>query len=59
MQFLATFQCYMMAIFSDFTDDIMKVFMDDFSIYDTSFNYCLNNMSKVLQRYEDVNVVLN
>ena len=30
---LATFQRCMTAIFADFTEDIMEVFMDDFSIY--------------------------
>jgi len=33
--------------------------MDDFSMYGTTFNHCLNNLSKVLQRREDMNLVLN
>jgi len=49
----------MMAIFSDFIKDIMKVFMDDFSVYDTTYDCCLKNLSKVLQRCEDMNLVLN
>ena len=49
----------MMAIFSDFIEDIMEVFMDDFSIYGTTYDHCLKNLSKVLQRCEDMNLVLN
>jgi len=35
----------MMAIFSDFIEDIMEVFMDDFSMYGTTFDHCLKNLS--------------
>lgn len=55
----ATFQCCMKAIFSDFIKNIMEVFMDDFSVYGSSFDNCLTNLSKVLQRCEEVNLVLN
>ncbi|KAJ4756908.1 Retroelement pol polyprotein-like [Rhynchospora pubera] len=55
----ATFQRAMMAIFSDFIEKEMEVFMDDFSVYGTSFDSCLANLSKVLQRCEEVNLVLN
>ena len=48
-----------MAIFSEFIENIMEVFMDDFSLYGSSFNDCLNNLSRVLQRCEEVNLVLN
>ena len=37
----ATFQRCMMSIFVDFIDDIMEVFMDDFSVYGKSFEGCL------------------
>ena len=33
----ASFQRCMMAIFSDFIEEIMEVFMDDFSVHGTSF----------------------
>ena len=33
--------------------------MDDFSVYGATYDHCLNNLSKVLQRSEDVNLVLN
>ena len=35
----------------------MEVFMDDFSVHGTSFDYYMHNLSKVLQRCKDVNVV--
>jgi hypothetical protein len=37
----------------------MEVFMDDFSVYGTSFELCLQNLSKVLRRCETTNLVLN
>jgi len=49
----------MMAIFLDFIEDITEVFMDDFLMYGTAYDHCLDNLSKVLQRCEDVNLVLN
>ena len=33
--------------------------MDDFSMYSNSFDACLENLSKVLQRCEETNLVLN
>ena len=33
--------------------------MDDFSVYGTSFDHCLHNLNKVLQRCEETNLVLN
>ena len=55
----ATFQRCITAIFADFIELIMEVFMDDFSVYGTSFTSCLNNLEKVLQRCEETNLVLN
>ena len=37
----------------------MEVFMDDFSVYGSSFDACLDNLSKVLQRCKETNLVLN
>jgi len=37
----------------------MKDFMDDFSLYGTTFDSCLNYLAKVLQRCEDTKLVLN
>ena len=33
--------------------------MDDFSVYGTSFDHCLHNLNKVLQRCEETNLLLN
>ena len=49
----------MNAIFADYIEKIMEVFMDDFSVYGTSFENCLFNLNKVLQHCEDQNLVLN
>ena len=43
-----TFQRCMTAIFSDFCENIVEVFMDDFSVYETSFDDCLSNLDRVL-----------
>ena len=55
----ATFQRCMMAIFADFLDNIMEVFMDDFSVCGQSFEECLENLERVLERCVKVNLVLN
>ncbi|XP_075494038.1 uncharacterized protein LOC142531695 [Primulina tabacum] len=55
----ATFQRFMMAIFADMVEEIMEVFMDDFSVFGSSFDHCLHNLSLVLQRCQEKNLVLN
>ena len=52
----ATFRHFIMAIFSEFIKSIMKVFMEDFSVYGFDFDACLLNLAKVLKRCEDVNL---
>ncbi|KAK1649138.1 hypothetical protein QYE76_066943 [Lolium multiflorum] len=49
----------MSAIFHGFCESIVEVFMDDFSVYGNSFDNCLRNLDKVLQRCEETNLVLN
>ena len=44
----ATFQRCMTAIFSDFCEKIVEVFMDDFSVYGKFFDDCLSNLDRVL-----------
>jgi hypothetical protein len=44
----ASFQRCMMSIFSDMIEEIMEVFIDDFSIYGKAFDDCLENLDKVL-----------
>jgi hypothetical protein len=46
---LASFQRYMMVIFSDLVEKVMEVFMDDLSIYGQTFEDCLANLDKVLK----------
>ncbi|KAK1439692.1 hypothetical protein QVD17_05512 [Tagetes erecta] len=55
----ATFQRCMVAIFHDMIEDSMEVFMDDFSVYGSSFDHCLTNLKKMLTRCEETNLVLN
>ncbi|RDY02042.1 Retrovirus-related Pol polyprotein, partial [Mucuna pruriens] len=55
----STFQRCMMSIFSDLLQDCMEVFMDDFTVYADSFEACLNNLSRVLKRCTNTNLVLN
>ncbi|GJR33703.1 reverse transcriptase domain-containing protein [Tanacetum coccineum] len=49
----------MMAIFHDMIEEIMEVFMDDFSVFGDSFSSCLSHLDKMLKRCEDTNLVLN
>ena len=37
----------------------MEVFMDDFIVYGNSFDTCLSNLEKVLQRCLEKNLILN
>jgi hypothetical protein len=45
---LASFQRCMMSIFFDMIEEIMEVFMDNFSVYRKTFDDCLENLDKVL-----------
>ena len=53
-----TFQRCMMSMFSDLVE-AMEIFMDDFSVYGSSFENCLENLETVLQRCQDKNLSLN
>ncbi|GJS47426.1 reverse transcriptase domain-containing protein [Tanacetum coccineum] len=55
----ATFQRCMTSIFNDMCKDFTEVFMDDFSMFGNSFETCLSNLSKMLARCEETNLVLN
>ena len=48
-----------MSMFSDLVEEAMEIFMDDFSIYESSFEKCLENLETVLQRCQDKNLGLN
>ena len=54
-----TFQCCMMAIFSDMVEKIIEVFMDEFSLLGNSFDNCLENLRSILVRCEETHFVLN
>ena len=34
----------MMSMFSDLVEEAMEIFMDDFSVYGSSFEKCLENL---------------
>nr|GEW14186.1 reverse transcriptase domain-containing protein [Tanacetum cinerariifolium] len=54
-----TFQRCMMAIFHDMIKKTMEVFMDDFSVFENSFQICLSHLERMLKRCEDTNLCLN
>nr|GEX08376.1 reverse transcriptase domain-containing protein [Tanacetum cinerariifolium]GEX76804.1 reverse transcriptase domain-containing protein [Tanacetum cinerariifolium] len=54
-----TFQRCMMAIFHDIIKKTMEVFMEDFSVFEDSFQACLSHLEKMFKRYEDTNLCLN
>ena len=56
---LATFQRCMMSMFSDLAEEVMEIFMDDFTFYGSSFEHCLQNLGRVLHRCQDKNLALN
>ena len=49
----------MMVIFSDMIELILEIFMDDFSAFRDSYEGCLENLRKVLERCQEKNLVLN
>ena len=55
----ATFQRCMTSIFDDMLEKNMEVFMDDFSVFGPSFDECLVNLSMVLERCQQTNLILN
>ncbi|GJW47058.1 reverse transcriptase domain-containing protein [Tanacetum coccineum] len=40
-------------------EESVEVFMDDFSVFGSTFGHCLNNLNKMLQRCKDTHLVLN
>ena len=46
-------------MFSDLVEEAMKIFMDDFLVYGSNFENCLENLETVLQRCKDNNLTLN
>ena len=56
---LGTFQRCMMRIFSDMIEHILEIFMDYFSVFGDSYEGCLENLRRVLERCREKNLVLN
>nr|GEX69803.1 reverse transcriptase domain-containing protein [Tanacetum cinerariifolium] len=54
-----TFQRCMMASFYDMIEKTIEVFMDDFSVFENSFQSYLSHLEKLLKRCEDTNLCLN
>ena len=54
-----SFQRCMMAIFLDMVEKSIEVFMDDFSVIGSTFDDCLHNLTLVLKRCMETNLVLN
>ena len=48
-----------MAIFADLVEKCIEVFMNDFSIFGSSFYHCLSNLELVLQRCAETNLLMN
>ena len=48
---LTTFQRCILNIFSEHVEKLVEVFIDDFSVYDDSFDECLDNLTLILKRY--------
>ncbi|KAM1006077.1 hypothetical protein ACFX2A_002871 [Malus domestica] len=55
----ATFQRCMVSIFYDYVEKIIEIFMDDFSVFGNSFDHCLSNLTFILKRCVETNLVLN
>jgi hypothetical protein len=55
----ASFQRCMMLIFSDLIENVMVVFMDDFSVYGKTFEGYLANLDKVVKQCQMADLVLN
>ncbi|GKE14777.1 reverse transcriptase domain-containing protein [Tanacetum coccineum] len=49
----------MLAIFHDMIEESVEVFMDDFFVFGDSFDKCLNNLDKIIQRCKDAHLILN
>ena len=49
----------MMGIFNDMIEIILEIFMDDFLVFGNSYEGCLENLRKVLERCQEKNLVLN
>ena len=44
----ATFQRCLMSLFLDLVEEVMEIFMDDFSVFGLSFEECLQNLAMII-----------
>ena len=54
-----TFQRCMMGIFNDMIEHNLEIFMDNFFVFGDSYEGCLENLWRVLERCQEKNLVLN
>ncbi|XP_061350037.1 uncharacterized protein LOC133295248 [Gastrolobium bilobum] len=52
----ATFQRCMLSIFSDMVEKYIEIFMDDFSVFGSDFDACLENLDSVLKRLDKAKI---
>ena len=55
----ATLKRCMISIFSNLVEHFMEIFMDDVSIFGYSFDNCLTNLGKVLNRSRAKHFILS
>ena len=55
----ATFQRCMMSMFSDLAEEVLEIFIDDFTVYGSSFEHFLQNLGTILHRCQYKNLALN
>ena len=48
-----------MSMFLDLAEEVMEIFMDDFTVYESSFEHCLQTLGTVFHRCQDKNLALN
>ena len=48
-----------MSILSDLAEEVMEIFMDDFTVYGSRFENRLHNLGTVLHRCQDKNLAMN
>lgn len=55
----ATFQKCILAIFFAMVEKFIEIFMDNFSVFGSSFDDFLSNLSQALKNFEETNLILN
>jgi hypothetical protein len=56
---LATFQREILGIFVDLIQDCVEVYMDEFIVYGNTYQEALDNLEKVLIKYQEMNLSLS